>query len=46
MTSSVVRPIYWGTSWANQSFVADKISGLNTFYFGASGSNYMKTNTE
>jgi hypothetical protein len=46
MTSSVVQPIYWGTSWGNATFVADKISGLKTFYTGASGSNYMKTTTE
>ena len=44
MTSSAVFPIYWGTSWANYS--GDKISGLDTFYKGYSGSNYAKASDE
>jgi hypothetical protein len=43
---SVVRPIFWGPSWGNSSFVGDKISGLQSLYAGLSGSNYAKTNTE
>jgi len=46
MTSSVVVPIFWGTSWANSSFVGDKESGLNSFYGGWSASKYSKTTTE
>jgi len=42
----VVQPIFWGTSWANSNFVADKISGLQAFYGGLSGNNYDKTNSE
>jgi hypothetical protein len=44
--STTVRPIYWGTSWGNSSFVGDKISGLDTFYGGVGGSSYMRTNIE
>jgi len=41
-----VQPIFWGTSWANASFVADKISGLQTFYGGMGGTSYVGTNSE
>lgn len=44
MTSSVVKAIFWGTSWPGYS--GDKITGLGSFYTGADGSNYMGTNTE
>jgi hypothetical protein len=46
LTSSLVKAIYWGSSWSNSTFVGDKISGLDTFYSGVSGSSYMNTNTE
>jgi hypothetical protein len=46
MTDSVVKAIFWGTSWSNSSFAGDKISGLGTFYSGLDGSAYMGTNTE
>jgi prepilin-type N-terminal cleavage/methylation domain-containing protein len=29
MTTSVTASIFWGKSWANSSFVADKVSGLD-----------------
>jgi len=43
MTSSVVKAIFWGSSWTSPG---DKISGLDRFYAGVGGSAYMKTNTE
>ncbi len=46
MNSSHVQAIYWGPSWANSSFVGDKISGLSSWYTGFSGSNYAKTSDE
>ena len=39
-----VYPIFWGTSWTSNA--GDKITGINTFYAGVGGSNYVKTNTE
>jgi len=45
MTSSVVRPIYWGASWGSSSFIA-KINGMTSFYTGFSGTNYAKTSDE
>jgi hypothetical protein len=43
LTSSVVRAIFWGSSWNNPG---DKISGLDSFYSNVGGSNYLNTNTE
>jgi hypothetical protein len=37
------KAIFWGPSWANSAFVGDKMSGLDSWYTGASGSNYAKT---
>src|SRR5258708_50357 len=37
------KAIFWGPSWANSTFVGDKISGLDSWYTGASDSNYAKT---
>ena len=46
MTSTAETAIFWGPSWANSSFVGDKISGLDSFYAGSSRSTYLGTNTE
>jgi hypothetical protein len=43
MTSTVVTPIFWGTSWTKPG---DKIRGINTFYAGIGGSEYLRTNDE
>jgi hypothetical protein len=45
-TGAHVETIFWGTSWSNASFVADKMSGLQTFYSGMGGSTYDATNAE
>jgi hypothetical protein len=37
------KAIFWGPSWANSTFVGDKISGIDSWYSGFSGSNYAKT---
>jgi hypothetical protein len=46
LNSSVVRAIYWGSSWSNSAFIGDKMNGLDTFYSGWTGSGYSKTTTE
>ncbi len=44
MTTAVTENIFWGTSWTSNP--GDKISGLDTWYTGFSGSNYAKTSDE
>jgi hypothetical protein len=47
MTTTVqVTPIFWGSSWGNGNFTADKMSGLDTFYNGVAGSKYASTTNE
>ncbi len=46
MPSTVSEAIYWGPSWANSTFVGDKITGLDSWYSGFSNSNYAKTSDE
>jgi hypothetical protein len=40
-----IHPIFWGTQWANPSFMVDK-ADIHLFYEGASLSKYLGTNTE
>src|SRR4051794_33221012 len=44
MPSSIVQPIFWGTSWS--TYTGDKKTGIESFYTGFSGSNYAKTSDE
>jgi hypothetical protein len=44
LTTVVSRAIFWGTSWA--AYSGDKITGLDAWYTGHSGSNYAKTVNE
>jgi hypothetical protein len=46
MTTAVTEAIFWGPSWANSTFVGDKIDGLDSWYVGFSNSNYAKTSDE
>jgi len=46
LPSTVTEAIFWGPSWANSSFVGDKISGLDNWYIGFSNSNYARTSDE
>jgi hypothetical protein len=46
MPTAITQNIFWGTSWAKSSFIGDKISGLDSWYTGFSGSNYAKTSDE
>ena len=46
MPTAISKAIFWGPSWTNAAFVGDKISGLDTFYTGFSGSNYSATSDE
>jgi len=46
MPTAVTKAIFWGPSWANASFAGDKISGLDSWYSGHSGSNYAKASDE
>jgi hypothetical protein len=41
MPTAVSKAIFWGPSWATYS--GDKLTGLDSFYTGHSGSNYAKT---
>jgi hypothetical protein len=43
MPTVVSKAIFWGPSWTNNSFVGDKIVGLDAWYAGHSESNYAKT---
>src|SRR5438128_798147 len=42
--AAAVQPIFWGTSWSNDT--QDKRGWLNKFYAGMSASSYEATNTE
>jgi hypothetical protein len=42
MPPAVSKNIFWGPSWINSSFAGDKITGLDAWYTGFSGSNYSK----
>jgi hypothetical protein len=44
MTTAVTKNIFWGTTWG--SYTGDKLTGLDAWYTGYSGSNYAKTVTE
>ena len=46
MPTAITQVILWGPSWANASFVGDKITGLDSWYTGFSNSNYAKTSDE
>jgi len=35
-----VRPIFWGSKWADPAYAGDKITGLRTFFNALNGSNY------
>ena len=43
MPTAVSKAIFWGPSWANTTFVGDKISGLDAWYTGHDNSNYATT---
>ncbi|SFB18299.1 hypothetical protein SAMN04515620_12374 [Collimonas sp. OK607] len=46
MTTAIMQNIFWGASWANSTFVGDKITGLEAWYTGFSLSNYAHTTDE
>ena len=46
MPTAVSKNIFWGPNWINSSFAGDKITGLDAWYTGFSGSNYSKTSDE
>jgi hypothetical protein len=46
MTSSVVQAIFWGPSWADATFTADKMTGVHSFYAGMNKSGYANTVSE
>ncbi len=43
LPATVTASIFWGASWSDPIFVADKISGLDSWYQGVGGSGYAKT---
>ena len=46
MPTSVTKAIFWGPKWAGATFDGDKLSGLDSFYTGFSGSHYAITSDE
>jgi hypothetical protein len=44
MTTFAAQAIFWGTSW--NAYSGDKMTGIDSFYGGFSGSNYAKTSVE
>jgi hypothetical protein len=46
MTTFVTQAIFWGPSWSTAAFAGDKMTGLDTFYSGYSGSNYANASNE
>ena len=44
MPTAITEAIFWGTSWGTYS--GDKITGMDSWYQGFSGSNYAKTSDE
>jgi len=46
LPTSTTVAIFWGTSWANSTFVKDKITGLDSWYKGVGGSRYGATTDE
>ncbi|MGZ3784471.1 MAG: hypothetical protein ACXWR0_08025 [Bdellovibrio sp.] len=46
LKSSSTALIFWGSPWTNSTFTKDKITGLDSFFSGFSGSNYAKTSNE
>ncbi|PYX93788.1 MAG: hypothetical protein DMG71_14210 [Acidobacteria bacterium] len=46
LPTSKTSAIFWGTSWANSTFVKDKIAGLDSWYKGVGGSSYGATTDE
>ncbi len=43
LTDAAVTAVFWGSGWADPTFTADKVSGLDTFYSGVGGSSYAAT---
>jgi hypothetical protein len=41
-----IYSIFWGSEWSNATFAGDKISGMNRFFNGFSGSQYAHTTNE
>jgi hypothetical protein len=46
MHSTIVIPVFWGSSWSDPTFRGDKITGLDYLYSHVGGSPYMHTNSE
>ena len=46
MNTAAVTTIFWGKKWADSAFIADKWTGLNSFYSGYGGTNYATASTE
>src|SRR5438046_7213253 len=46
MSTVAVTPIFWGGSWGNPAFRADKIDGLVAFYHDIGGSGYANASDE
>jgi len=46
LNTTAAGAIFWGPSWANPSFVGDKITGIDSWYAGVTKSDYARTSDE
>ncbi len=46
MNDSAVTAIFWGTKWSDNTFVGDKIDGLDRLYTNLGGTTYASSNAE
>jgi len=46
MPTVFVQAIFWGPSWSDSTFVADKFSGLQTWHAGLNGNSFTDTSDE
>src|SRR5689334_31648 len=46
MPTAHAEAIFWGSSWNDPSAAGDKMTGMDSWYQGFSGSNYSKTSDE
>jgi hypothetical protein len=44
--STTVVPVFWGSKWANGTFVSDKVTGLDYLYSHVGNTSYLHTNYE
>jgi len=46
MPTATVTPIFWGSRWADPTFVSDKVIGLDSWHAGIRNSSFLGTSNE